>query len=87
MNLWGFDTTIFHYLEEGFVQFCKEKGTEEKSEFFLPSVVDRLIQSGEKRVKVLSTPEKWYGVTYRQDMEMVQQAMAKLTEEGKYRGI
>lgn len=87
MNLWGFDTSIFHYLEEGFSRFCKEKGTEEKSEFFLPSVVDQLIQSGEKRVKVLSTPEKWYGVTYRQDMEMVKQAMARLTEEGKYNGI
>lgn len=87
MNLWGFDTSIFHYLENGFSQFCKEKGTEEKSEFFLPSVVDQLIQSGEKRVRVLSTPEKWYGVTYRKDMEMVKQAMARLTEEGKYNGI
>ena len=87
MNLWGFDTSIFHYLEEGFSQFCEEKGTEEKSEFFLPSVVDQLIQSGEKRVRVLSTPEKWYGVTYRQDMEMVKQAMIKLTEEGRYHGI
>ncbi len=87
MNLWGFDTTIFKYLEEQFVQFCKERGQEEKSEFFLPSVVDNLIQRGEKRVKVLSTPERWYGVTYREDKEIVKQAMAKLTEEGKYYGI
>ncbi len=87
MNLWGFDTSIFHHLEEGFLKFCKEKLMEEKSEFFLPSVVDTLIQRGEKKVKVLSTPEKWYGVTYRDDMEMVKQAMSKLTEEGKYNGL
>ncbi len=87
MNLWGFDTSIFDYLEEGFLQFCKEKLMEEKSEFFLPSVVDTLIQNGKKKVKVLSTPEKWYGVTYREDMTLVKQAMAKFTEEGKYNGI
>ncbi len=87
MNLWGFDTSIFDYLEEGFLKFCKEKLMEEKSEFFLPSVVDTLIQRGEKKVKVLSTPEKWYGVTYREDMELVKQAMSKLTEEGKYNGL
>lgn len=87
MNLWGFDTSIFTYLNQGFDDFCKNRLTEEKSEFFLPSVVDGLIQSGEKKVRVLSTPEKWYGVTYREDKEMVKEAMAKLVAEGKYQGI
>lgn len=87
MNLWGFDTSIFTYLEQGFDAFCKTRLTEEKSEFFLPSVVDGLIHSGEKKVRVLSTPEKWYGVTYREDKEMVKNAMAKFVAEGKYKGI
>ncbi|MBE7040769.1 MAG: nucleotidyltransferase [Ruminococcaceae bacterium] len=87
MNLWGFDTSIFTYLEQGFDAFCKTRLTEEKSEFFLPSVVDGLIQSGEKKVRVLSTPEKWYGVTYREDKEMVKRAMAQFVAEGKYKGI
>ena len=87
MNLWGFDTSIFNYLEEGFNNFCQKRLTEEKSEFFLPSVVDGLIQSGEKKVRVLSTPEKWYGVTYREDKEMVKEAMARFVAEGKYQGI
>ncbi|MBR7163812.1 MAG: nucleotidyltransferase [Clostridia bacterium] len=87
MNLWGFDTSIFTYLEKGFTTFCKSRLTEEKSEFFLPSVVDSLIQSNEKKVRVLSTPEKWYGVTYREDKEMVKAAMEKFVAEGKYQGI
>lgn len=87
MNLWGFDTSIFTYLEEGFNIFCHNRLTEEKSEFFLPSVVDSLIQSGEKKVSVLSTPEKWYGVTYREDKEQVKEAMARFTAEGRYEGI
>ncbi len=87
MNLWGFDTSVFDHLEAGFEAFCKTRLTEEKSEFFLPGVVDSLIQSGEKKVRVLSTPEKWYGVTYREDKEMVKAAMAKFVAEGMYEGI
>ena len=87
MNLWGFDTSIFRYLEDGFHVFLKEHGEEEKSEYFLPSVVDQLIQKNIKKVRVLSTPDKWYGVTYQQDKEMVRKAMKQFTEEGKYDGI
>lgn len=87
MNLWGFDLSIFEYLQNDFNEFCKTRLTEQNSEMFLPSVVDRLIKNGEKRVKVLSTPDKWYGVTYREDIKAVKQAMKKLADEGKYIGI
>lgn len=87
MNLWGFDLSIFEYLQNDFNEFCKTRLTEQNSEMFLPSVVDRLIKNGEKRVKVLSTPDKWYGVTYREDIQAVKQAMKKLADEGKYIGI
>ena len=80
MNMWGFTPDIFKYLGEFFVDFMKEKGTELKSEFFLPSVVDSLIKSGEKKAKVLVAEDKWYGVTYKEDLEAVISAIKALCD-------
>ena len=85
MNMWGFTPDIFKYLGEFFVDFMKEKGTELKSEFFLPSVVDSLIKSGEKKAKVLVAEDKWYGVTYKEDLEAVVSAIKALCDAGKYK--
>ena len=63
MNLWGFMPDLFGYAENGFKEFLKEKINVPKSEYFLPSVVTKLIETGEKRVKVLIAEDKWYGVT------------------------
>ncbi len=84
MNMWGFTPDIFKYLEADFNTFLKEKGTEMKSEFFLPSVVDKLIKSGEKKAKVLVAEDKWYGVTYKEDLEAVVSAIKALCDQGKY---
>ncbi|GHV44928.1 nucleotidyltransferase [Clostridia bacterium] len=84
MNMWGFTTSIFGYLEEHFAQFREAKTGDPKAEFFLPSVVDNLIKSGRERVRVLPTTEKWYGVTYREDLDGVRGAIKKMTEAGKY---
>ncbi|HCD81430.1 MAG TPA: hypothetical protein DEQ65_03630, partial [Ruminococcaceae bacterium] len=67
MNLWGFMPDLFGYAENGFKEFLKEKINVPKSEYFLPSVVTKLIETGEKRVKVLIAEDKWYGVTYKED--------------------
>ena len=84
MNMWGFTPDIFKYLETEFVEFFKEKGTEIKSEFFLPSVVDKLIKSNTKKAKVLVADDKWYGVTYKEDLDKVVSAIKKLCDDGKY---
>ena len=84
MNMWGFTPDIFNYLGEFFVDFMKEKGTELKSEFFLPSVVDSLIKSGEKKARVLVAEDKWYGVTYKEDLGAVVSAIKALCDQGKY---
>ena len=84
MNMWGFTPDLFKYLEADFVEFLKEKGTEMKSEFFLPFVVDKLIRSGEKQAKVLVAEDKWYGVTYKEDLDTVVSAIKSLCGEGKY---
>ncbi|GHV45504.1 hypothetical protein FACS189492_2820 [Clostridia bacterium] len=84
MNMWGFTPSIFGHLEEQFDEFRKTRDGDLKAEFFLPSVVDNLIKSGKERVRVLPTTEKWYGVTYREDLDGVRAAIKKMTVGGKY---
>ncbi len=84
MNLWGFNTDIFTFIEEGFTAFLKEKITAPKSEYYLPSVVSELIETDRKRVKMLVAEDKWYGVTYKEDKQMVVDAIAKMIEQGLY---
>lgn len=84
MNMWGLDTDIFPFMEKEFKLFLDEKINVPKSECFLPSVIsNRIIEEG-KQVKVLETAEKWYGVTYREDMPAVREAMVKYINEGMY---
>lgn len=87
MNMWGMQPDAFTYFEADFKAFLDDKLQEEKAEFYLPSVIDKLIQTGEKQVKVLVAEDKWYGVTYREDKETVVNAIRKLVEEGKYEGL
>jgi len=84
MNFWGFHPSLFHFLEEGFVQFLKEKGTELKSEFFIPMYVDELIKASKAKVKVLTSNAAWFGVTYQEDKPVVIDRVKQLIEEGKY---
>ncbi len=84
MNMWGLTPDIFDYLEEDFKLFLKENINEPKEEFFIPKEIDSLIKKGEKKVKVLSSNDRWYGVTYREDKEGVVKAIAEMTEKGMY---
>ena len=84
MNMWGFTPDIFGYLEHDFKEFFAAHGTELKSEFFLPSVVDKLIKTGVKKAKVLVADVKWYGVTYKEDLGEVVSAIKALCDQGKY---
>ncbi len=84
MNLWGFKPDIFEYIEKGFVEFLNENINEPKKEFFLPSVVTELINSGTKKIKVLSAEDKWYGVTYKQDKPVVVSAIEDMLSKGFY---
>ena len=87
MNLWGFMPDIFDYAADGFVEFLRNRINEPKAEYFLPSVVSELIESGKKRVKVLVAEDKWYGVTYKEDKKQVSDAINKLADEGLYEGL
>lgn len=84
MNMWGLAPDIFPYMEKEFRLFLDERINEPKSECYLPSVVSKRIVEENKPVKVLETAEKWYGVTYREDMDSVRAAMEKYINEGLY---
>lgn len=84
MNMWGFTPDIFGYLEEDFKKFLDENLNEPKKEFYIPLEVDTLIKRGEKKVHILSTDDRWYGVTYREDKQSVVDAIARMTEQGMY---
>ena len=86
MNVWGFTPILFKYLEEKFVEFLSENGTEMKSEYLIPSVVNELIQSGQETVHVLRSGATWFGVTYKDDKPFVEGEIEKLVNKGEYPG-
>lgn len=84
MNMWGFMPSLFDYLEEGLKKFLEDNSSSLKAEFFLPSVIDDLIRSGKVEIPVLKTDEKWFGMTYQEDREMVTARLAELVKKGVY---
>lgn len=84
MNMWGFDNSIFGELETEFVKFLGNLENPLKSEFLLPCIVDKMIKEKGEKVKVLTTNDRWYGVTYKEDVEPVKAAIKKLVDEGLY---
>ena len=85
MNMWGLDPDIFPFMEKEFKLFLDEKINVPKSECYLPSVISKRIEEENMPVKVLKTAEKWYGVTYREDMDSVREAMSKFINDGLYK--
>lgn len=86
MNMWGFTSGFMKELEAGFAPFL-EKGLQKnplKCEYFLPSVVDRLITEDKAEVTVLKSFDRWYGVTYKEDKQTVMDAIAKMKADGLY---
>ena len=84
MNLWGFTPEIFDILEEKFEDFRKNLKDPMKDEFFLPFAVDESIKSGDATVKVFNCKDKWYGMTYKEDMPGVINAIEQMRSDGIY---
>ncbi len=84
MNMWGLRPDMFDYLEKDFESFLNNMQNPLKDEFFIPFVVDNMIQKDGAQVKVLETDEKWYGVTYKEDKKLVVSAMKNLIAGGCY---
>lgn len=84
MNLWGFTPEYFDYSDREFRRFLDAHGTELKSEFYIPTCIDTLINSGEASVRVLDTDSRWFGVTYAADRQGVVDRLAALHAAGEY---
>ena len=84
MNLWGFTPALFDALEARFPAWLAQRGTEEKSEWYIPFVVDEMIHEGAASVEVLPTESAWFGVTYREDKPLVTDAIRALVDAGEY---
>lgn len=85
MNMWGFTTEFINELDTRFAEFLTGLGSDKmKAEYLLPSIVDDLIREGSARVKVLNTKDKWFGVTYQNDKELVRKSLERLVAEGVY---
>ncbi len=86
MNMWGFTPSILKELESAVDNFFKEEVASNplKSECFLPMEVDKLLKADKATVKVLSSADKWFGVTYKEDKPFVMESIAKLKAEGVY---
>lgn len=78
MNLWGFKAEVMNVIDEQFKLFLKDNINEPKKEFFIPSVVDTMINELGYKVKIVDTDEKWYGITYKEDLPIIQEAIKKL---------
>ena len=84
MNFWGFTTAIFEPLEVHFEAFLQARGQEPKSEYYLPSLIDSLIKSGDVECHVLKTQSTWFGVTYPEDKARVVESIHRFTDTGVY---
>jgi hypothetical protein len=86
MNLWGFSTAFLDAVESRFPVFLSREAVRDPqgAEFFLPSVVDSQIKDGTADVRVLKTPDQWYGMTYRKDKTAVAGAIRALKRQGVY---
>ena len=84
MNMWGFTPDYFDYSEKAFVKFLEANHNELKAEFYIPTVVNDLIQNGQIELKVIETPSKWFGVTYAADRPATVAQFKKLVDEGTY---
>ena len=84
MNFWGFMPSLFDELSGMFQDFLSKRGTELKSEFYIPSAVFSLIQRKKAEVKVLESTDSWFGVTYREDKPRVQEDIKALISRGVY---
>jgi len=71
MNFWGFQPGLFDTLEDKFIAFLQAKGQELKSEWYIPTIIQEAIETGETKVKVLSSDSQWFGVTYPEDRPAV----------------
>jgi hypothetical protein len=80
----GFRHAVFNRLEQFFLKFLESSGNDLKSESFLPSFVNELIENKLYKVKIHPTNSSWFGVTYKEDKPIVEEKINELVARGQY---
>lgn len=84
MNMWGFTPDYFTKSYETFKTFLAERGNELKSEYYIPYAIDCMIKDGTGVTEVLSTPSRWFGVTFKEDRPGVVAKFAEFAKDKVY---
>ena len=84
MNMWGFTPDYFAKSEAVFETFLTQFGMELKKEYYIPYAVDTLVKAGQGKCEVLSTPSRWFGVTYKEDRPGVVAKFQEFADQGVY---
>lgn len=86
MNMWGFTPSVMGELDRAVNQFFQTEVAKNpmKAECFLPIEVDKMLKRGTVTVEILSSKDKWFGVTYKEDKPFVMQSIANLKKQGVY---
>lgn len=86
MNMWGLPPRFLGLLEGGFAEFLDNLGDNAmKTEYLLPKIIDKLLAEKKARVKVLETGDRWFGVTYKEDKQVVVDSIQALIQKGVYK--
>lgn len=86
MNLWGLTPDVFEQIEKDYQTFLKEADLS-KDEFFIPTIINNMAKSGKATIKVYTNKDKWYGITYREDLPELKEAIGGYINAGLYEGI
>ena len=84
MNMWGLSSDMMAHLQDGFAPFLTGMSDENKSEYQLPTEINRKMHEGKAQVTVLETAARWYGMTYKDDVPMVKAAFERMYGQGVY---
>jgi NDP-sugar pyrophosphorylase family protein len=84
MNFWGFTPSFFKHLESGFLEFIHANASSPKAEFYIPTVINDLLKRNMASVRILPCSDQWFGMTYREDRELVVSRIRELIKMGIY---
>ena len=84
MNFWGFTPAVFPQLETLFQDFLRQSAPDPKAEFYLPTALSALNESGVAKIALLQSADEWFGLTYREDLPAAQTAIKGLIADGRY---
>ncbi|TVR71037.1 MAG: nucleotidyltransferase [Marinilabiliales bacterium] len=84
MNMWGFGTSVFGHIRQRFSSFLDFNINDPKAEFYIPTLVDQLINDGEIRVRVLDCNSTWFGITYKEDRDAARNSILEKIRNGEY---